>query len=164
MSVETEQTHREERYSALIAALRARAQDDTLSGFDMDVINDTERGRWIALLGAEAIGELSYRFVGGRVVLLTTWVDHAYRNRRVASELIRRVLDEIRETGRRITIICPVVGEFIGRNREYLNLIDRVHPGSGAYPANAPENTDQELAAFQRDMAHAGAREDGNPT
>jgi hypothetical protein len=41
----------------------------------LDVINYAERGRWTATLGAEAIAELSYRFVGGRVVLLTTWVE-----------------------------------------------------------------------------------------
>lgn len=162
MSVEAEQTRREDRDALLIAALRSGARDDALSSFDMDVINDSERGRWIALLGAEAIGELSYRFVGGRVVLLTTWVDHSYRNRRVATELIRRVLDEIRETGRKITIICPVVGEFIGRHPEYLDLIDSVHPGSGAYPAPAMEDADQELSAFEDDMAHAGAREGGD--
>lgn len=162
MSVETEQTDREVRDAALIAAMRSQMPDDTLSGFDMDVINDSERGRWIALLGAEAIGELSYRFVGGRVVLLTTWVDHAYRNRRVATELIRRVLEEIRETGRKITIICPVVGEFIGRHPEYLGLIDSVHPGSGAYPAVPADDVDQELRSFEEDMAPAGAQEDGD--
>ena len=162
MSVETEQIHREERDSRLIAAMRSAVPEDTLSGFDMDVVNDSERGRWIALLGAEAIGELSYRFVGGRVVLLTTWVDHTYRNRRVATELIRRVLDEVRETGRKITIICPVVGEFIGRNPEYLDLIDRVHPGSGAFPAAAAQSTEQEITAFEDDMAPTGARDGGD--
>jgi predicted GNAT family acetyltransferase len=161
MSVETEQTDREARDAALIAAMRSRTPDDTLSSFDMDVINDPERGRWIATLGAEAIGELSYRFVGGRVVLLTTWVDHAYRDHRVATELIGRVLDEIRQTGRTITIICPVVGEFIGRHREHLQLIDPVHPGSGAYPASPMDDVDQELRAFEADMAPTGAQHDG---
>jgi uncharacterized protein len=45
------------------------------SSWELDVINDAERGRWIATLDADAIAELPYRFVGGRVVLLTTWVD-----------------------------------------------------------------------------------------
>lgn len=162
MSVETEQTDRELRDAALIAAMRSQTSDDTLSGFDIDVINDSERGRWVALLGAEAIGELSYRFVGGRVVLLTTWVDHAYRNRRVATELIRRVLQEVRETGRKITIICPVVGEFIGRHPEYLALIDSVHPGAGAYPVVPVDDVDQEIRSFEEDMAPTGVRNDGD--
>jgi len=83
--------------------------------WELDVLNDAEHGRWIATLGDEAIAELSYGFVGGRVVLLTIWVDPAYRKKRVATELVSRVLDEIRESGKKITIICPVVGEFIDR-------------------------------------------------
>jgi predicted GNAT family acetyltransferase len=82
------------------------------SSWELDVLNDAEHGRWIATLGAEAIAELPYRFVGGRVVLLSTWVDPVYRNNRVATELVARVLDEIRESGKKITIICPVVGKF----------------------------------------------------
>lgn len=142
-TVEAEEINREDSNAALIAALGMMSSNEVVSSFDMDVINDSERGRWIALLGTEAIGELTYRFVGGRVVLLTTWVNHTYRNRRVATELIHRVLDEIRDTGKKITIICPVVGEFIGRNPEYLDLIDKVHPGAGAYPgANPTDDND----------------------
>ena len=153
-TVEAEEVSREESNAALIAAMRKRLASEVLSSFDMDVINDSERGRWIALLGTEAIGELTYRFVGGRVVLLSTWVNHAYRNRRVATELIHRVLDEIRDTGKKITIICPVVGEFIGRNPEYLDLIDTVHPGAGAYPdAPSTEDVDREISAFEHDIS-----------
>jgi hypothetical protein len=48
------------------------------SSWELDVINDPEHGRWVATLGADAIAELTYRFVGGRVVLLSTWINHAY--------------------------------------------------------------------------------------
>ena len=152
-TVETEATNREHCNAVLIAALRTKT-DETESSWDLDVINDAERGRWIAALGAEAIGELTYRFVGGRVVLLSAWVAHAYRGRRVATELIHRVLDEIRTTGKKITIICPVVGEFIAWHPEYLDLIDKVHPGSGAYPAPEPTagEHDEGLARLERDL------------
>jgi predicted GNAT family acetyltransferase len=127
-----------------------------------------EHGRWIATLGSDAIAELTYRFVGGRVVLLSTWVNHAYRNHRVATELVARVLDENSESGKKITIICPVVGEFIARNPEYLDLIDKVHPGAGAYPQHEPVGgqDEEQLTAFEHDIAlpsggdrqHRGAR------
>lgn len=154
-NIEAEETNREERNAALIVALKKKAPSEVESSWELDVINDTERGRWIAALGAEAIGELTYRFVGGRVVLLSTWVNHAYRNHRVATELVARVLDEIRESGKKITIICPVVGEFIARNPEYLDLIDKVHPGSGAYPQHKPavgKDDDEQFTAFEHDM------------
>ncbi|MCX4460658.1 N-acetyltransferase [Streptomyces sp. NBC_01728] len=93
--------------------------------------------------------------MGGRVVLLTIWVGPAYRKNRVATELVSRVLDEIRETGKKITSICPVVGEFIDRNLEYADLIDKVHPGAGAYPKHEPGEGghDEELTAIEDDLA-----------
>ncbi|SCF17264.1 Predicted acetyltransferase, GNAT superfamily [Micromonospora coriariae] len=150
---EAEAVAREENNAVIIAALDETNLSEVESSWELDVINDAERGRWIAALGAEAIAELQYRFVGGRVVLLTTWVDPAYRHNRVATELVARVLDEIRESGKKVTIICPVVGRFIARNPEYLDLIDRVHPGAGAYPMHEPAggDHDEELTAFEND-------------
>ncbi|OZM80906.1 GNAT family N-acetyltransferase [Pseudonocardia sp. MH-G8] len=155
INIEAEAATREANNAALIAALDESSPGAVESSWVLDVINDAERGRWIATLGAEAIAELSYRFVGLRVVLLTTWVDPAARHNRVATELIAHVLDEVRESGKKITIICPVVGAFIARHPEYLDLIDRVHPGSGAYPQHEPAkgNHDEDIATFERDLA-----------
>ncbi|HEY9267384.1 MAG TPA: GNAT family N-acetyltransferase [Mycobacterium sp.] len=152
-NIEAEKTNREASNAALIVALKKNSLSEVESSWELDVINDTERGRWIAALGAEAIGELTYRFVGGRVVLLSAWVSLAYRNHRVATELVARVLDEIRESGKKITIICPVVGEFVARNPEFLDLIDTVHPGSGAHPKHEPVGVqdDEHLTAFERE-------------
>jgi predicted GNAT family acetyltransferase len=145
INLEADAVASEENNSALISALHETGRIGTKPSLDFDVLKDAEHGRWIASLGAEAIAELRYQFAGGRVVLLTTWVNPAYRNNRVATGLVSRVLDEIRESGKKITIICPVVGEFIARNPEYAVLIDKVHPGAGAYPKDNPvENQDNE--------------------
>jgi predicted GNAT family acetyltransferase len=154
INIEAEAAARAENNAALIVALDEDDLSEVESSWVLDIINDTERGRWIAALGAEAIAELSYRFVGGRVVLLTTWVDPAARHNRVATELIAHVLNEVRESGKKITVICPVVGEFIARRPEYRDLIDKVHPGSGAYPRRAPADGNHgDLAAFERDLS-----------
>ncbi|MEU1622056.1 GNAT family N-acetyltransferase [Streptomyces sp. NPDC005722] len=152
---EAEASAREENNAALIAAFDEARPGEAESRWVLDVLNDAEHGRWIAALGDVGIAELSYRFVGGRVVLLTTWVDPAYRKNRVATELISRVLDEIRESGKKITVICPVVGEFIDRNREYADLIDEVHPGAGAYPEHQPvkDRHECEITAIEHDLA-----------
>ncbi|WP_406046220.1 N-acetyltransferase [Micromonospora sp. NBC_00898] len=78
----------------------------------------------------------------------------AYRRNRVVTELVARVLDEIRESGKKITVICRVVGEFIALNPEYLDLIDKVHPGAGAYPQHEPAGPqdNEQLTAFEHDM------------
>ncbi len=151
---EAEASAREENNATLISALGMASQTDVESSWELELFNDAEHGRWIALVSDEAIAELSYRFVGGRVVLLTTWVDPAYRNHRVATELVSHVLDAIRESGKKVTIICPVVGEFIERHPEYADLIDKVHPGSGAYPNQrlSVRNQEKEIAAIERDL------------
>jgi hypothetical protein len=59
------------------------------------VTTDIEEGESSRRLGADSIGELTYRYVGGRVVLLSTWVNRVYRNQRVASELIGHALDRV---------------------------------------------------------------------
>jgi predicted GNAT family acetyltransferase len=136
--IETEAAAREERNAALIAALREKPPEDATADEDFDLINDAERGRWIGVVGAEGLAELSYRLVGGRVVLLTTWVHPAHRRQPVVAALILRVLDAIRATGRTITVVCPVVGEFIARNPRYRDLIDATHPGPGAPAHDVP--------------------------
>ena len=154
-TIEAEAVNREGGNAELIAALGHPDPSGAESSWDMEVLLDEERGRWIAVLGADAIGELTYRFVGGRVVLLSTWVDHNYRNHRVAAELMRRVLDQIRDTGRKITVICPVVGEFLARNTPYLDLVDDVHTGVGAYPRRDRVGgaDGDELGAFVHDVS-----------
>lgn len=155
INLEAEAATREENNTTLIAALDKVDLSEVESSWELDVINDAEHGRWVATLGAEAIAELPYRFVGGRVVLLSTWVDPAYRHNRVATELVARVLDEIRESGKKITIICPVVGEFMARHPQYLDLIDKAHPGAGAYPQHEPAggpDDEQQITAFEHDV------------
>lgn len=143
-----------ERNATLIAAVGSTKLADIRSDWELDINDDTEHGRWEAVLNEDTVAELPYRYVGGRIVLLSTWVAHPYRQQRVATELIARVLDEIRGTGKKITIICPVVGEFIARNPEYADLIDDVHPGSGAYPSGRPGvgDADDQLTAFEQDL------------
>jgi hypothetical protein len=60
-----EDSARKENNAALISALNERAPSEVESSFVLDVINETEHGRWIATLGDDAIAEVSYRFVGG---------------------------------------------------------------------------------------------------
>jgi hypothetical protein len=64
------------------------------------------------------------------------------------------MLHEIRESGKKITVICPVVGEIIARNPECLDLIDEVHPGRRCVPLlrTADDDRDEELTSSQHDM------------
>jgi predicted GNAT family acetyltransferase len=83
-------------------------------------------GAWV---GSEQIGYLTYKVVGNRVALWTTMVLPAYRKHGLATELVAWALDDIRSTGRTITVICPIVREVVDRYPQYLDLVDDVHPG-----------------------------------
>jgi predicted GNAT family acetyltransferase len=62
-------------------------------------------------------------------VLLATSVFPEFRKQGIATELIRRVLDDVRAQGKTVTIMCPIVRTFIEHNPEYADLIDPKHPG-----------------------------------
>ena len=62
-------------------------------------------------------------------MLLATAVFPEYRKQGVATELIRRVLDDVRTQGKTVTILCPIVWAFIDRNPDYADLIDPKLPG-----------------------------------
>lgn len=80
---------------------------------------------------------------------MSTFVADAYRHRGLASRLVARALDDIRPTGKKITVICPFVGDFIIRHPDYADLIDPVHPGVGATgsPDRAAVDGEQDAAA-----------------
>lgn len=134
MDLHAEATTQPETSAPLSAAMDRSNLEDARSSWELDIVNDLEHGRWEAILNEDTVAELTYRLVGRRIVLVSTWVAHPYRQQRVATELISHVLDEIRGTGKTITIICPIVGEFIALNPKYADLIDGIHPGSGAHP------------------------------
>lgn len=97
---------------------------------DFAVVNDEKSGSYVAVVGDREIASLPYNLVGDdRLVLLATSVFPEFRKQGVATELIRRVLDDVRAHGKMVAVMCPIVRTFIDRHPEYADLIDRGHPG-----------------------------------
>ncbi|MBP2708335.1 N-acetyltransferase [Microbispora sp. RL4-1S] len=114
--------------------------DPHAPAFDFHVVDDEKAGIYEAIAGDRAIGGLPYDVAGeDRLVLLATSVFPEFRKRGVATELIRRALDDVRTQGKTVTVMCPIVRTFIERNPEYADLIDPKHPGvaKGARPASS---------------------------
>ncbi|MFG2949229.1 GNAT family N-acetyltransferase [Streptomyces adustus] len=100
--------------------------------FAFDVVNDEKAGVYGARAGDTEVAGLTYQAVGeNRLVLLATSVFPEFRNRGIATELIRRVLDDVRLQGKTVTLTCPVVRTFIERNPACADLVDPEHPGVG---------------------------------
>ncbi|MEV4175421.1 GNAT family N-acetyltransferase [Nonomuraea sp. NPDC049709] len=104
--------------------------DPHAPAFDFAVVNDEKAGIYEAILDDREIAGLPYNVAGDdRLVLLATSVFPEYRKQGIATELIRRVLDDVRAQGKTVTIMCPVVRAFIEHNPEYTDLVDPEHPG-----------------------------------
>ncbi|WP_348789930.1 GNAT family N-acetyltransferase [Leifsonia sp. NPDC080035] len=108
------------------------ADDERTPDFSFAVVDDEAAGAYTAIVGDTAIGGIPYSVVDDeRLVLLATSVLPEFRHQGVATELIRRVLDDLRSRRKRITVMCPIVSSFIQRNPGYADLIDGEHPGVG---------------------------------
>jgi predicted GNAT family acetyltransferase len=97
--------------------------------FEFGVINNEEDGIYEAFVGDRSIGGISYTLQGNRMALHATAVYPEFRHQGIATELIRRVLDDVRVQSRTLTIMCPIVVTFIQDQPEYANLVDALHPG-----------------------------------
>jgi predicted GNAT family acetyltransferase len=104
--------------------------DPHAPAFDFFVVNDEKNRIYEAIVGDREIAGLTYNLASeNRLVLVAASVYPEFRNQGIASELIRRVLDDIRMQGKTITILCPIVRTFIENNPGYADLIDPEHPG-----------------------------------
>ncbi|MBF8188151.1 N-acetyltransferase [Nonomuraea sp. K274] len=113
-----------------IALIDEVIDDPHAPAFDFQVVNDEKIGIYEAIAGDREIAGLPYNVASdNRLVLLATSVFPEFRKQGIGTELIRRVLDDVRAQGKTVTIMCPVVRRFIEHNPEYTDLIDPKHPG-----------------------------------
>ena len=104
--------------------------DPHAPAFDFYLVNDEKTGVYEAIVGDTEIAGLPCDVTGDdRLVLLATSVFPEFRKQGIATELIRRVLDDVRAQGKTVTIMCPIVRTFIEHNPEYADLVDPKHPG-----------------------------------
>lgn len=103
--------------------------DERKPAFDFGLVNDEKNHVYIAFVGDTEIGGVTYSLQGNRVVLLAASVYPEFRHQGVATEMIRRILEEVASQSRTVTIICPIVRTFIDSHPEYEPLVDALHPG-----------------------------------
>ena len=97
--------------------------------FGFGLVNNEADGIYEAFVGDRSIGGISYTLKDGRMALHATAVYPEFRHQGIATEMIRRVLDDVRTHGRTLTNMCPIVATFIEDNPAYANLVDPAHPG-----------------------------------
>lgn len=104
--------------------------DDHSPTINFFVTNNEAISTYEAISGDTVIGGLTYNVAAeNRLVLVAAAVFPEYRGQGVATELIRRVLEDVRARGNTVTILCPIVWAFIDHNPGYANLVDPSLPG-----------------------------------
>lgn len=130
-----DESGRQERNPGLGQSVLNDVQDDLSRGSALafDLLDDQTAHVYEATIEDTAIGGVPYNLLDGdRIVLLAVSVSPEFRGRGVSTELIRRVLDDVRAQGKTIVNHCPVVRRFIENDPGYADLLDTEHPRSVA--------------------------------
>jgi predicted GNAT family acetyltransferase len=107
--------------------------------YPVEIRQDVANQKYDAWLGDQLVGLVVYGRARSRYVLTHAAVLPEFQHHGVGYQLISQTLDDIRSQGSTVTIICPVVREFIDRYPEYEDVIDRAEPGiKSRRPATAP--------------------------
>lgn len=99
------------------------------SDYEVDITHDADLAVYRAWINSDEVAILTYKIVGHRFVLLSTSVVPGFRKHGIATALIAHVLDDVRGSGRTVTVICPAVREFMDHYPQYEDLLDKNRPG-----------------------------------
>jgi uncharacterized protein len=89
----------------------------------IEVTDAPEAHRFEARVDGELAGFVKYRVRPEAVELIHTEVLRAFEGKGVASELVRRTLDDIRGRGMKIIPTCPFVTEYLQRHPAEADLV-----------------------------------------
>jgi predicted GNAT family acetyltransferase len=95
---------------------------DNVTTDDVVVRDAVEDSRYEVLVDGTVVGFSEYRRYPDRIVIAHTEVDDGLEGRGVASTLVRTMLDEAREQGRRVVASCPYAKAWIARHPDYQDL------------------------------------------
>ena len=77
----------------------------------------TYKNRIAAVVDGEEVGEVTFPERDGVFVINHTYVDDRLRGQGVASELVRRAVEEIERRGGRVEATCSYAALWLARNR-----------------------------------------------
>lgn len=77
----------------------------------------TYKNRIAAVMDGEEVGEVTFPERNGVRVINHTYVDDRLRGQGIASELVRRAVEQIESTGGRVEATCSYAALWLARNR-----------------------------------------------
>lgn len=98
--------------------------DERTDMTDIRITRNEAESRWEARLDDTLAGFAQYQLATELIVFTHTEVDPAFEGRGVGGALARAALDAVRTEGdRKVLIVCPFITGWIGRHREYADLL-----------------------------------------
>jgi predicted GNAT family acetyltransferase len=91
----------------------------------VEVTDAPDEHRYLISVDGERAGFLQYRIRGDVFVAVHTEIDPAFSGQGLGSQLVTDVLDRVRQSGRRLSPLCPFVQGFLSSHPEYADLVSR---------------------------------------
>jgi predicted GNAT family acetyltransferase len=88
------------------------------------VQDNPDAERYEIAVDGELAGYSEYRGHGSTRAFTHTEVDERFAGRGLATELVRRALDDVRSQHAHVLPICPFVKAFLAEHPEYLDLVE----------------------------------------
>jgi predicted GNAT family acetyltransferase len=107
-------------------------QKDGLVNSVMQVIDRESDGCYQGVIDDQVVGAVDYRRIGARIVIRHAVIEAEFRGEGLGTQLVRTVLDRVRERGEKVTNYCGFVAAFIADNPEYQSIVDADRPGVAA--------------------------------
>lgn len=88
-----------------------------------EIVDNHAEHRYEARLDGELVGWVDYGRIQGRIVALHTEVPPEFGGKGIASALVRRVLDDARAAGAKVTPRCPFFLAHFKRHPEDADVL-----------------------------------------
>ena len=95
---------------------------------EVQVHDNPDRHRYEAHVEDQLAGFAEYQLATDLIVLTHTEVDPAYEGQGVGGTLARAAMDDVRARHVKALVICPFIHSWIGRHREYADLLYGAQP------------------------------------
>ena len=89
----------------------------------MEISNNKQKFRFEAALPDGEFATLEYRWLKGNMVLMHTIVPPSAQGKGVGSQLIKYVLDYVREHNLKIVVYCSFVAAYVKEHPGYEDLV-----------------------------------------
>ena len=91
---------------------------------DIDVVDAPDHHRFEARADDGSLaGVAAYRIDGGQLVFTHTEVDDAYEGKGVGSQLVRNVLDQLRDRETSVRSECSFINSWVEKHPEYQTVV-----------------------------------------